>query len=58
MFELECCLALSSHEVRWLKVSRLRAHRRPHERERTVRKATWYRGAPGSVRLYKRVPTL
>merc|ERR1740139_459137 len=32
MFELECCLASSSHEVRWLKVSRLRAHRRPHER--------------------------
>ena len=23
MFELECCLASSSHEVRWLKVSRL-----------------------------------
>ena len=25
MFELECCLASSSQEVRWLKVSRLRA---------------------------------
>ena len=28
MLELECCLAPSSHEVRWLKVSRLRVRER------------------------------
>ena len=28
MLELECCLASSSHEVRWLKVSRLRVRER------------------------------